>query len=71
MRLDSNTEKKSSNNTNLNIIELLFLLYISTSVWVLRTPNAGRNSYFQNRLTNRIEDHLKINNSNLFNISMM
>ena len=23
------------------------LLYISTSVWVLRTPNAGRNSHFQ------------------------
>ena len=22
------------------------LLYISTSVWVLRTPNAGQNSYF-------------------------
>ena len=22
------------------------LLYISTSVWVLRTPNAGRNSHF-------------------------
>ena len=23
------------------------MLYISTSVWVLRTPNAGRNSHFQ------------------------
>ena len=24
-----------------------YLLYILTSVWVLRTPNAGRNSHFQ------------------------
>ena len=24
-----------------------YLLYISTSVWVLRTPNPGRNSHFQ------------------------
>ena len=23
------------------------LLYISTSVWVLRTPNAGQNGHFQ------------------------
>ena len=23
------------------------VLYISTSVWVLRTPNAGRNDHFQ------------------------
>ena len=40
--------------TNKIVIQYYFLiwrsfcmLYISTSVWVLRTPNAGRNSHFQ------------------------
>ena len=34
-------------HTKKNQSALLHLLYILTSVWVLRTPNAGRNSHFQ------------------------
>ena len=30
-------------------IPKFYLLYISTSVWVLGTPNAGRNSHFQHK----------------------
>ena len=29
------------------ILEVGELLHISTSIWVLPTPNAGRNSHFQ------------------------
>ena len=35
------------------------VLYISTSVWVRRTPNAGRNSHFQCFLCKKAEKNKK------------
>ena len=39
MRLDSNIESKSSNNTYFNIIELLFLIYIFFNLKIIESEN--------------------------------
>ena len=48
-KTSSSEEKgeKKENSSEEGKITSLFLLYISTGVWVLGTPSAGRNSHFQ------------------------
>ena len=47
-RLDSNIESKSSNNTFMNIIELLFLIYIFFNLKIIKSENLAKTLTLEN-----------------------
>ena len=46
--------------------KLSYLLFILTSVWVLRTPNAGRNNHFQHFFCKKARNLQQISAKNMF-----
>ena len=56
----SQSSESFKHKLTIQIIMMAWMLYILTSIWVLRTPNAGRNRHFQHFSAKKLKKKQKI-----------